>query len=127
MATDTKEKTKKGKLSLEWTEKEMPVLEYEKGDPGFVHPEYKKAIGPQYAMAFFGVTLLTSQIGMTLGVLPTSLWPITLVTFIGGLASNIWVYYGMEHLPTAPSTTSVRSSSPDETASDSEEGQGDLK
>ncbi len=94
-------KTAMGKRKLEWTEKQMPVLEYERGDHEFVHPEYKKSAS-HYALAVFGVTLMGSQIGMTLGKIPSSYWPITVVAFIGGMASYIWTYFAMEHLPSRP-------------------------
>ncbi len=72
------------------------VVEYEKGHPGFLRPEYKET-SIQYALIIFGVTLMASQIGITLGKLPASYWPLTLMAFIGGLTCNIWIYFSMEH------------------------------
>ncbi len=100
---------------------EYEVVDYGRGDPGFVHPEYKRA-SIHYALAVFGVILMASQMGITLGKIPASYWPLTVVAFIGGLTSYIWIYFSMEHLASAPDGVSkplrsmaTEGSIPDET------------
>lgn len=72
------------------------IIRYEKGDTRFKNPEYEPHIS-HVLLFLFGILTASSQIAMTLGVLPGSFWPVTLVSFIGGLASFVWTFYAMEH------------------------------
>ncbi len=72
------------------------VIRYEKGDNRFKNPEYKPHIS-HVLLFIFGVLTATSQIGITLRVLPGEFWPVPAGAFIGGLISYVWVYYAMEY------------------------------
>ncbi len=72
------------------------VIEYARGDERFHPPEYESHIS-HVLLFLFGILTAGSQVGMTLGILPSSFWPITLGSFIGGFASYIWTYFAMEH------------------------------
>lgn len=75
----------------------MEVIEYKMGDKGFKHPEYETHIS-HVLLFLFGILTAGSQIAITLGVLPGFFWPITVASFLGGLASYIWTYFAMEHV-----------------------------
>ncbi len=72
------------------------VIEYKKGDPQFKDPEYETHIS-HVLLFMFGILTASSQIAITLGVLPGSFWPVPTVAFLAALASYIWTYYAMEH------------------------------
>jgi hypothetical protein len=72
------------------------VVEYERGDSRFKNPEYETHIS-HVLLFLFGALTASSQIAMTLEILPGSFWPVTLASFLGGLISFVWIYYAMEH------------------------------
>lgn len=74
---------------------EWEVVEYGKGDERFKRPEFEGSIS-HVLLFMFAILTLGSQVAMTMGILPSSFWPITVASFLGALASYVWVYFAME-------------------------------
>lgn len=72
------------------------VVEFEKGDPRFKIPEYETHIS-HVLLFMFGILTASSQIAMTLKILPKSFWPLPAGAFLAGLTCYVWIYYAMEH------------------------------